>query len=185
MSKALLLGCGRRRERQIWLAAEKEAGLHEQAKSFTGSELVTLDIDPAVNPDVVWDLEKLPLPFPDDTFDEIHAYEVLEHTGTQGDWRFFFAQFGEFYRILKPQGMFYATVPDFKADSAWGDPGHKRCLPPMNFVFLNQEIYKTDVGKSTMTDYRPWWKGDFQGVLAEVKGTSLYLAMQALKPGRG
>ena len=68
--------------------------------------LVTLDIDPNCNPDIICDLNELPYPFKDNTFNEIHGYEVLEHCGTQGDYQYFFAQFTEFWRILKPEGMF-------------------------------------------------------------------------------
>ena len=49
------------------------------------TDLVTLDVNADHSPDVVHDLESVPLPFADETFDEIHAYEVLEHTGAQGD----------------------------------------------------------------------------------------------------
>ncbi len=75
------------------------------------NNLVTLDINRDHRPDVVWDLNPLPLPFADNSFDEIHAYEVLEHTGVQGDYRFFFAQFSDFWRILKPGGVLIGTVP--------------------------------------------------------------------------
>ena len=56
-------------------------------------------------------MNKLPLPFDNDTFDEIHAYEVLEHVGKQGDYIFFFAQFSDLYRILKPNGLLVAMSP--------------------------------------------------------------------------
>ena len=96
------------------------AGANHRKRLFTKGKgewtcLVTLDINQDHHPDVVHDLTKLPLPFDDDSFDEIHAYEVLEHTGQQGDWRFFFDQWSDFWRLLKPGGIFCGTSPALSA----------------------------------------------------------------------
>jgi predicted SAM-dependent methyltransferase len=77
----------------------------------TWINLTTLDFNSDHEPDFVHDMNKLPLPFDNDTFDEIHAYEVLEHVGKQGDYIFFFAQFSDLYRILKPNGLLVAMSP--------------------------------------------------------------------------
>lgn len=52
----LLVGCGRTRDRRI----RTKPGL---SSSNSWDELVTLDHNPDVNPDVVHDLEVLPYPF--------------------------------------------------------------------------------------------------------------------------
>ena len=153
--RELLLGCGNRKGKRIWLEQGDAAWVN----------LTTLDIDPAVNPDVVFDLTKLgvePLPFPDNTFNEIHAYDVLEHIGAQGDWKAFFAQFYEFWRVLKPDGLMFACVPHWESSWAWADPGHTRVMPKEMLCFLDQQQYAVQVGKTPMTDYRHVWKGDFQ-----------------------
>lgn len=125
------------------------------------SELVTLDIDSAVGPDIVHDLNNIPYPFDDNMFDEIHAYEVLEHCGRQGDWRFFFNQFEEFWRILKPGGFLIGTCPQWDSVWAWSDPGHTRIISPESMIFLDQSEYE-QCGRTAMTDYRDWYKGDFE-----------------------
>ena len=77
--KELILGSGNLKHKRI-----KTNGSTEY------SNPVTLDISPECKPDVVWNLDVLPLPFKNEEFDEIHAYEVLEHISLQGDWRHFF-----------------------------------------------------------------------------------------------
>jgi len=138
---------------------------------------VTLDMNEAVEPDVVFDLDQLPLPFRDQAFDEIHAYEVLEHTGKQGDWKFFFAQFDEFWRILKPGGMMYITVPYWDSIWAWGDPGHTRVLNEGTFSFLERVRYKED---GPRTDYTPWYKGDFKVEIVQQNGQTLFIALRRI-----
>lgn len=136
----------------------------------------TLDIDIDSNPDVLWDLEKRPLPFEDEEFDEIHAYEVLEHIGRQGDWRSFFEEFSEYHRILKPNGHLLGSVPKWDSLWAWGDPGHTRVLTPGTFAFLSQEQYKKQLGKTSMTGYQHVWKGDFEVVyLNEIENTLFFI----------
>lgn len=125
-------------------------------------ELVTLDNNPSLDVHVHHDLNSIPYPFDDDMFDEIHAYEVLEHCGTQGDWRFFFNQFSEFWRILKPGGYLIGTCPMWSSPWAWGDPGHRRIISPESFVFLSQKEYEKQVPKNAMTDYREWYEADFE-----------------------
>jgi len=147
----LLIGCGNRREKIITFP--------EIPTQWT--ELLTMDIDAECKPTYCHDLEDLPLPLDDNMFDEIHAYEVLEHTGQQGDWKFFFNQFYEFWRILKPGGFFIATVPMWDAKWAFGDPGHKRIINDGTLVFLSQKEYAAQVGVSAMADYRAYWEGDF------------------------
>ena len=125
----------------------------------------------------------LPLPFPDDSADEIHAYEVLEHCGTQGDYKFFFAQWSDFWRVLKPAGVFLGTVPLPTSVWAWGDPSHTRVIPKESFVFLSQPQY-CQVGKTAMSDFRSIYKADFDIIHLHENGDVLEFALQAVKPSR-
>lgn len=170
----LLLGCGKNWAKQITF--------DRIPKDWV--ELITLDVDPGAKPSVLHDLNDLHLPFEDDQFDEIHAYEVLEHCGRQGDWRFFFDQFTEFWRILKPGGYFCATVPLWDSMWAWGDPGHSRVISEGSITFLVRPAYEEQVGKTSMTDYRGWYKGDFDVIgTSEEKGVFGFV-LQAVKPVR-
>jgi SAM-dependent methyltransferase len=173
MKNELLIGCGLRRSKLLHKDGEAE-----------WSNLTTLDINPAHKPDVVWDLTQFPLPFDDNTFDEIHAYEVLEHTGTQGDYRFFFAQFSEFWRILKPDGTLVGTVPSPTSEWVWGDPSHTRMLHPNNFGFLDQTVYYA-VGTSPISDFRYIYRADFKVVHLTIDAAkNLQFGLQAIKPSR-
>lgn len=169
MVKELLIGCGLSREKKIHLPGQKEWG-----------DLVTLDINPDHNPDVVWDLNNLPLPFDDATFDEIHAYEVLEHVGTQGDYKTFFAQFTEFHRILKTGGKFIATVPTPTSPWAWGDPSHTRIFPKEWLTFLRQATYTEQVGKTSISDFRYIYKADFEILLCQEQQDTLFFILEAI-----
>jgi SAM-dependent methyltransferase len=169
----LLIGCGSRREKAI-------RGLG-QDKGWT--KLVTLDNNTAHNPDVLWDLNEWPLPFSDNTFDEIHAYEVLEHLGEQGDYYGFFKEWFEYWRILKPGGLFHATVPSFGSPWAWGDPSHTRIITAGTLVFLSQAAYEAQVGKTAMSDFRDLWKGDFELVYSEDDGNTFAFVLMAVKGG--
>ena len=143
-------------------------------------ELVTLDHDESFSPHVVHDLNNIPYPFGDSVFDEVHAYEVLEHCGRQGDWRFFFNQFAEFHRILKPGGYFIATTPRWDSIWAWSDPGHTRIISEGNLIFLAQKNYE-QVGRTAMTDYRRWYSGDFEILSAGEKEESFVFILKAIK----
>lgn len=176
----ILLGCGPNRDRRIDVGGRT-----------TWSKLVTLDWNPAHKPDVVHDLEVLPYPFEADTFAEIHAYEVLEHLGQQGDFRAFFAQFSELWRILKPGGVLAATCPSWASIWAWGDPSHRRVLTTGSLVFLDQAQYVRQVDgiggpRTSMSDFRFCYRADFQAVPGTVHEDteSLRFQIRAIKPSR-
>lgn len=171
----LLLGCGSARDRRLVVNGQRG-----------WSKLVTLDHNADHSPDVVHDLEDLPWPFADDTFDEVHAYEVLEHLGRQGDWRSFFAHFSELWRILKPGGYLAATTPSWKSLWAWGDPSHTRIISSGSLVFLSQEQYRAQVGKTAMSDFRFCYQADFRAIWVDMKGEEsgegFQFVLQAIKP---
>jgi len=168
----ILLGCGSSRVKKLaWQGRTK------------WEHLVTLDHEATHKPDVVHDMNVVPLPFDDDSADEIHAYEVLEHCGTQGDYKFFFKQWQDFWRILKPAGVFLGSVPLPNSVWAWGDPSHTRLITKEQFVFLNQPAY-AQVGKTPMSDFRSLFTGDFDLVYAEKTDNCLMFGLQAIKPSR-
>ena len=147
-------------------------------------DLITLDFCSRHNPDVIHDLNEIPLPFDDDACDSISAYDVLEHVGQQGDWRFFFDQWAEFWRILRPNGCFFGTSPHYSSPWAWGDPGHTRVITAESFTILHQPAYE-QVGKTPMTDYRKWYDADFDILHTHVnEARQLEFVLRAVKPSR-
>ena len=170
----LLLGCGANKAKQMGMAPSPEEDPGWQ-------DLVTLDINPDHTPDVVWDLRKMPWPFEDDQFDEVHAYEVLEHLGQQGDYETFFAQFTEIWRILKPGGFLLAMCPSPGSPWVWGDPSHARAIFPETLVFLSQKSYEEQVGKTQMSDFRYIYKADLEVVWMIVKDWSFKFVLKAVK----
>ena len=168
----LLIGCGNDLKKKVTF---------KEIPDEWSKDLITLDWDATVNPKVLHDLNILPYPFDDNTFDEIHAYEVLEHCGTQGDFRFFFNQFAEFHRILKPGGWFCGTCPMWDSPWAWGDPGHTRIISAEALTFLSQKEYERQVGKLPMTDYRDIYDADFD-IMAFKEGEHNFgFVLQAVK----
>ena len=166
----LLLGCGNSRVKKVRFDKVKP--------EF--SDVTTVDIDPSGNPDYVHDLNVTPWPFADNSFDECHAYELLEHLGQQGDYKAFFAHFYEIWRVLKPDGYLLATVPMWDSMWTWGDPGHTRVITKGSLVFLNQSEY-SQLGRTAMTDYRSVWKGDLVTVAIDEKDDTFAFVLQARK----
>jgi len=171
--RELVLGCGSRREKIVAPPGHTE-----------WSDVTRLDANPDHAPDVVWDLERKPWPFDDDAFDEVHAYELLEHLGQQGDAESFFADFSEIWRVLKPGGVLCATVPAWDSVWAWGDPGHRRVISEGSLAFLSQAIYEQNVGATPMSDYRYLYQADFQVCLCERRNETLCFVLRAVKPAR-
>lgn len=177
MRTALLLGCGH--DRRLIVRPEGVPA---------PDRIVTLDMNPDVGADIVHDLNRRPLPVQYDSFDEVHAYDVIEHLGAQGDWLGFFVEWEEYWRILKPGGLFCATVPRCDGVWAWGDPGHTRIINEGTLSFLSQAVYAAECrpGGTNRTDYRRWWRGDFDVVATQkINQAQLGFVLRAVKPARG
>ena len=176
MKRELLIGCGSNWGKRL-TADDTE----------TFDNLVTLDYNADHKPDIVWDLMNpyvLPPEFDDNSFDEIHAYEVLEHIGQPGDYRTFFKQFSEFWRVLKPNGHFLATFPSRHSAWVWGDPSHTRAIQLEQLIFLSQPNYETGVGVTSMSDFRNIYKADFDVVMASDNKETASMIIKAIKPSR-
>jgi SAM-dependent methyltransferase len=189
--RELLLGCGHSREKKL--------GLFGRPLKWQG--LTTLDYYPECEPDYLCDLNETPwryrevenngnynpnfYPLPSDSYDEVHAYEVLEHLGRQGNAKAFFETFSEIYRILKPDGYLFATCPSRTSPWLWGDPSHTRAIQTESLAFLDQAIiHNNRVHHSPMSDFTRYWTGDLQKMRSDDNGASHIFCLQAKKPVR-
>jgi SAM-dependent methyltransferase len=66
-----------------------------------------LDIKKINEKDIIWNLEKTPLPFKNNTFDVVFSCSVLEHVVN------ILPLFEDLHRILKPRGKLISYVPHF------------------------------------------------------------------------
>jgi SAM-dependent methyltransferase len=90
---------------------------------------VNLDLAPLPGVDVVHDLDVLPLPFEDETFEEIVAQDVLEHVDLVGVLR-------ECHRILRPGGALRMQSPHFTSAAVHIDPTHRRGFSVQTLQFF-------------------------------------------------
>jgi hypothetical protein len=166
--REVLLGCGFETERRLDPATLLGDRLSIVARDVperargVWARVTTVDINPLCKPDIVQDLD---VPkwrsLPSESADEVHAYEVLEHLGRQGDVCSFFATFNEIYRLLQPEGLLCATVPRFDSQWAWGDPGHRRVITLGSLSFLDRVLHRENIARGVSSDYRHLSHCDF------------------------
>ncbi|MCK4966036.1 methyltransferase domain-containing protein, partial [bacterium] len=68
---------------------------------------------------VIHDLNKVPYPFEDNTFDEVYASHIIEHLND------FHQTIMEIHRICKPNAKVIVKAPFFPSTKFFGDPSHK------------------------------------------------------------
>lgn len=88
---------------------------------------VNVDAFPICEPDVVWDLNRTPFPWADNSVDHIEARHVFEHLD---DW---WAAFIECARILKPGGTLEIRVPDESSRTAATYRDHRHVFSMVSF----------------------------------------------------
>ena len=156
--RELLLGCGASRVKKIV----------PPGSTSTWQALTTADINSKCSPDWLLDMDRPQwvirdpaITLPAQVFDEVHAYEVLEHLGTQGDVRAFFGTFNNIGFLMKVGGVLCATTPSRFSPWLWGDPGHRRVILPQSLVFLSRRMMAAQPKASPASDYSGFSRYDW------------------------
>ncbi|MBU6257224.1 MAG: methyltransferase domain-containing protein [Burkholderiales bacterium] len=92
------------------------------------------------------DLTVEPIPFPDNSFEFLTAYDFLEHVPRviyAPERRFPFVELmNEIWRVLKPNGVLLSSTPTFPFSEAFRDPTHVNIIShetfPMYFDDVNR-----------------------------------------------
>jgi len=120
---------------------------------FDCTEIWGVDVVDYNNPHVrVADLALEPIPWADEHFDVVTAYDFIEHIPrviyTPKRRNSFIELMNEVYRVLKPQGVFYSHTPAFPAAAAFRDPEHVNIITEETFplYFDNQHCWAKTYG---------------------------------------
>ncbi len=114
------------------------------------TDWVNLDRSALPGVNVVHDIEQLPLPFPNDSFDYVLCQDVLEHVD-------YIPLLRDLHRILRSGGALHIRVPHFTCAHAYGDPTHKRLFSSDTFCFFvtgNTRSYYFDFSFARMEAMR-------------------------------
>jgi SAM-dependent methyltransferase len=87
-----------------------------------------------------------PLPYGDSSFDSVSAYDFIEHIPRfaiiHDTAKFPFIQFmNEVYRVLKPNGLFYAITPAYPRKEAFVDPTHINIISNKTHTYFTSPKY--------------------------------------------
>lgn len=120
-TKSLDLGCGQ-----------------NPKNPYSLDEVYGIDIREDLNAKIYRaDLAIEPIPFPDDFFDTVSAFDFIEHIPRiiyMPERRFCFVELmNEIYRVLKTGGRLLSFTPAFPAPEAWRDPTHVNIITNETF----------------------------------------------------
>jgi SAM-dependent methyltransferase len=107
---------------EIVVCANTTPALHLGCGLSPLAGATTVDLNPAVRPDVVWDLNKIPWPFFDNGFETVVALSIIEHLDD------FLGVMGEIHRVTRRGAMVNILVPHFSSGATFVDPTHKQRL---------------------------------------------------------
>jgi hypothetical protein len=93
---------------------------------------VNLDSNGLPGVDIVHDIETLPLPFSDDTFEYVLCQDVLEHVE-------YIPLLRDIWRIMRRGATLHIRVPHFTSANAYGDPTHRKLFNVETFEFFTKD----------------------------------------------
>ena len=112
---------------------------------------IGVDIDETVKPDIVWDLNKIPWPFNDNTFDQVWARHIYEHIDNPVNF------INEIHRVCKNNAIVEIMAPHASTVNVWSTIDHKRGMTTLTFKDIEQhgfKIIKTEIRKAQKLDTR-------------------------------
>lgn len=119
--------------------------------------------------DVVWDLNELPWPWKDESFDLVVAKSVLEHLRMD-----LFRSMDECWRILHPEGKVYLKIPYWRHNTSYGDPSHHGRFSLETPQFFDPE---TKLGRAYQFYPHRKWK-IIKGPLLNKSKSSIHCTLQ-------
>lgn len=104
--------------------------------------------------DTAHDLDSLPWPWSDGSFERIVAQDVVEHLRVDvADW------LDECWRTLAPGGSLEIRVPAWDHRNAWTDPTHRRAFEERTFDYWDPEKdLHQKYGAFYFAETGRWWK---------------------------
>ncbi|PIN90895.1 hypothetical protein COU60_00945 [Candidatus Pacearchaeota archaeon CG10_big_fil_rev_8_21_14_0_10_34_76] len=96
---------------------------------------LNIDFEKFKGVDKLINLNNLPYPFKDNSFDEILMYNILEHLNDP------YQIMKEIHRISKPEAIIKIRTPHFSSNNAWGDLQHKRGFNSETFKNSNMSSF--------------------------------------------
>ena len=94
---------------------------------------VGIDRNPATRADVLCDLDRLPYPFRESSFDEIRAVHVIEHVSDV------VRAIEEFHRLARPGGRIHIVTPHYTDFSSFCAPTHRWHLNSFSFRYFGED----------------------------------------------
>ena len=91
---------------------------------------IGIDKNPASRADVIGDIDCLPYPFSDNSFDHVHAAHVIEHVADV------IGTMEEFHRLVRPGGTVFIVTPHYTDFSSFCDPTHRSHLNSYSFRYF-------------------------------------------------
>lgn len=99
-------------------------------ESLTG--YTNVDKTQLLNVDLVFDLEKTPLPFETNSVKEVRCDHLLEHIHN------FLPLMEELHRVCIPGAYIYISAPYYKYEGAYRDPTHVRFFTENSFYYFQE-----------------------------------------------
>ena len=126
------------REFEVYQNSHPELSLNIGCGRNNDPKMYGIDLLDVPGVDLVHDITE-GLPFPDNTFDRISAVDILEHVpmGTPN-----IKIMEEIYRVLKPEGEFYFSVPSTDGNNvgAFQDPTHISFWNQTKFQYFYADV---------------------------------------------
>jgi len=137
---------------------------------FNAQDLYGIDIRERAEPNILsCDLAVDAIPFEDNFFDCVSAYDFIEHIPRilyVPNRRFPFVELmNEVHRVLKPGGMFISVTPAFPHAAAWRDPTHVNIITEETFPCYFDDVNRwgADYGfkGAFHLEHQKWVEGGF------------------------
>ncbi|WP_151448376.1 methyltransferase domain-containing protein [Lacisediminimonas profundi] len=114
-------------------------------ETLFGIDIRAREADPSGATVIGANLATQPIPFADDSFDSVSAYDFFEHIPrvaldyASNTSRFPFVELmSEIWRVLKPDGLLYAITPAFPSEKALRDPTHVNIITRKTHRYFTQ-----------------------------------------------